>query len=63
LPYYSAIKIEEDLETGGFWFQDSAGYEECVVKVLDDTNLIFYMVLTIGLYRFFKNTISVNCLD
>jgi hypothetical protein len=42
LPYCSAIKITEDLETGGFTFQASSGSEECVIKVLDDSlyNLI-----------------------
>jgi hypothetical protein len=37
--------------------------QECVVKVLDDTNLIFYITLSKGSYRFFKNVISINCLD
>jgi hypothetical protein len=48
LPYCSAIKITEDLETDGFGFQTSFGSEECVIKVLDDTNLIFYITLSKG---------------
>jgi hypothetical protein len=63
LPYCSAIKITEDLETGGFGFQASSGSEECVIKVLDDTNLIFCITLFKGSYRSFKNVISINCLD
>jgi hypothetical protein len=63
LPYCSAIKITEDLETCGFGFQASSGSEECVIKVLDDTNLIFYITLSKGSYRFLKNVILINCLD
>jgi hypothetical protein len=63
LPYCSPIKITEDLETGGFDFQASSRSEEGIIKVLDDTNLIFYITLSKGSYRFFKNVISINCLD
>jgi hypothetical protein len=63
LPYCSAIKIKEDLETGGFGLQASSGSEEGVIKVLDDTNIIFYITLSKGSYRFFKKIIPINCLD
>jgi hypothetical protein len=62
--YCSAIKITEDLKTCGFCFQASSGSEEeYVIEVLDDTNLIFYITLSKGSNRFFKNVISINCLD
>jgi hypothetical protein len=50
-------------ETGGIGFELGLGGRECVVKVQDDSDTIFYIVIHSGSFRFFQEVKGVNCLD
>jgi hypothetical protein len=51
------------METGGIGFELGLGARECVVKVQDNSNTIFYIVIHSGSFRFFQEVKGVNCID
>jgi hypothetical protein len=63
LPWCEAILVVNNTETGGIGFELGLGGRECVVKVQDDSDTIFYIVIHSGSYRFFQEVKGINCID
>jgi hypothetical protein len=51
--FCTLIQITENLETGGFGFKTSDTSQNCAVKIKDDKNMTFYIILDPESYRFF----------
>jgi hypothetical protein len=63
LLFCDTLMITENTETGGVGFKVENTNDSCVVKVVDDANITFYITLSPGSYRFFLQVEGVACKD
>jgi hypothetical protein len=61
LPFCKAVVVSNNTETGGIGFTSSSQDWDCVIKVKDSSDVIFYITLHSGSYRFFKEVTHINC--
>jgi hypothetical protein len=60
-PYCQSVTISNNTVTGGIGFSIASSEVDCVVKVMDSSEIIFYITLHAGRYRFFREAIYINC--
>jgi hypothetical protein len=61
LSYCQSISITNNTVTGGIGFSIASSEVDCVVKVMDSSEIIFYITLHTGSYGFFREAIYINC--
>jgi hypothetical protein len=63
VPSCPEVQFVRDLHTGAMGVTQTSDFDNCAIRVIDNSNYLFFLQIPKGSYRFFQDIVQVACVD